>query len=155
MKKHWFLSYPLSAQRRLWSDWADAQADLSLRWAHSHFVGFVMSRIKCRWTKRGTIFAFSRINGSLHVTSLCAQWVAKDPSFLPADSEDSDLTGWMRRLIWVFAGRTCHFVGFVMRRLISSGCIPVLETFRGVLVGGKEMLWKHSVEQIRRVFCDN
>ena len=26
-------SYPLSAQRRLWSDWADAQADLSLRWA--------------------------------------------------------------------------------------------------------------------------
>ena len=31
--------------RRLWSDWADAQADRSLRWAHSHFVGFVMSRI--------------------------------------------------------------------------------------------------------------
>ena len=23
-----------------WSDWADAQADLSLRWAHSHFVVF-------------------------------------------------------------------------------------------------------------------
>ena len=34
-------------QRRLWSDWADAQADLSLRWAHTHFVGFVMSRLKC------------------------------------------------------------------------------------------------------------
>ena len=28
-----------------WSDWADAQADLSLHWAHSHFVGFVMSRL--------------------------------------------------------------------------------------------------------------
>ena len=26
-------------------DWADAQADLSLRWAHTHFVGFVMSRL--------------------------------------------------------------------------------------------------------------
>ena len=39
----WVLSYPLSAHRRLWSDWADAQADLSLRWAHNHFVGFVMS----------------------------------------------------------------------------------------------------------------
>ena len=25
---------------------ADAQADLSLRWAHTHFVGFVMSRLK-------------------------------------------------------------------------------------------------------------
>ena len=45
MKKHWVLSYALSAQRRLWSDWADAQADLSLRWAHSHFVGFVTRRL--------------------------------------------------------------------------------------------------------------
>ena len=45
MKKDWVFSYPLSAQRRLWSDWADAQADLSLRWAHTHFVGFVMSRL--------------------------------------------------------------------------------------------------------------
>ena len=43
MKKAWVLSYPLSTQRRLWSDWADAQADLSLRWAHTHFVDFVMS----------------------------------------------------------------------------------------------------------------
>ena len=32
-------------QRRLGSDWADAQADLSLRWARTHFVGFVMSRL--------------------------------------------------------------------------------------------------------------
>ena len=47
MKKAWVLSYPLSAQRRLWSDWADAQPDLSLRWAHSHFVGFVMRRLNC------------------------------------------------------------------------------------------------------------
>ena len=45
MKKPWVLSYPLSAQRRLWSDWAGAQADLSLRWAHSHIVGFVMSQL--------------------------------------------------------------------------------------------------------------
>ena len=35
-----------------------------------------------------------------------AHWVAKDPSFLYADSEDSDQTGRMPRLIWVFAGRT-------------------------------------------------
>ena len=39
-------------------------------------------------------------------SSLCAQWVAKDPSFLHADSEDSDQTGRMPRLIWVFAGLT-------------------------------------------------
>ena len=53
----------LCAHRRLRSDWAsaslirvfvfrmkkafDAQADLSLRWAHTHFVGFVMMRLKC------------------------------------------------------------------------------------------------------------
>ena len=49
---------------------------------------------------------------------LCTQWVAKDPSFLDAESEDSDQTGRMPRLIWDFGGRTCHFVGFVMLRLI-------------------------------------
>ena len=44
-------------------------------------------------------------------SSLCAQWVAKDPSFLHADIEDSDHTGWMPKLIWVFAGHTsfCWF----------------------------------------------
>ena len=47
VKKAVTLSYPLSAQRRLWSDWTDAQADLSLRWAHIHFAGFVMSRLIC------------------------------------------------------------------------------------------------------------
>ena len=36
----------MSAQQRLWSDRVDAQADLSLCWAHSHFVGFVMRRLK-------------------------------------------------------------------------------------------------------------
>ena len=47
MKKPCFLSYLLIAQRRLWSDWADAQANLSLRSAHSDFVGFVMRRLIC------------------------------------------------------------------------------------------------------------
>ena len=59
IKKACTLSYPLSAPRRLWSDWADAQADdsedwsdwaaaqadLSLRWAHSHIVGFVTRQL--------------------------------------------------------------------------------------------------------------
>ena len=50
--------------------------------------------------------------------SLCAQWVAKDPSFLHADNADSDQTGRMPRPIWVFAGRTCHFAGLVTSWLI-------------------------------------
>ena len=35
----------LHADSEDWSDWADAKADLSLRWAHSQFVGFVISRL--------------------------------------------------------------------------------------------------------------
>ena len=34
------LGYSLSTQQRLLSDWADAQADLSLRWAHRSFCWF-------------------------------------------------------------------------------------------------------------------
>ena len=40
MKKAWVLSYSLSAQRRLLSDWADAQPVLSHRWAHMPFCWF-------------------------------------------------------------------------------------------------------------------
>ena len=47
MKKAWVLSCPFSTQRRLWSDWVDAQTDLSLRWTHSfcwfcHVVAHIM-----------------------------------------------------------------------------------------------------------------
>ena len=34
LKRLWVIGYPLDALRRLRSDCADAQADLSLRWAH-------------------------------------------------------------------------------------------------------------------------
>ena len=40
LKKACVLSYPLSAQRRLWSDWANAQADLNLCWATVIFCWF-------------------------------------------------------------------------------------------------------------------
>ena len=36
-----------------------------------------------------------------------------------ATSEDSDQTARMRRLIWIFAGRTCPEVRFLMSRLIA------------------------------------
>ena len=57
-----------------------------------------------------------------HLGSLATNWV---------HSEDSDQTGWMPRLIWVFAGHTDHFIGFVMRWLIygerlESGCSCLL-----------------------------
>ena len=40
LKKPLVLRYPESAQRKLLSDWADAQADLRLRWAHMSFCWF-------------------------------------------------------------------------------------------------------------------
>ena len=43
-----------------------------------------------------------------------------EPRSLDVDSEVSDQTGRMSRQIWVFARRTRHFVGFVMRWLIMS-----------------------------------
>ena len=64
----------------------------------------------------------SKISLGIHLvwseSLLCTQWVAKDPSFLHADSQYSDHTGQMLRLTWIFAWHTCHFVGFVMRWLI-------------------------------------
>ena len=39
-KKAWVLCYPMSWQQRLWSDWADAHADLNLRWVHMSFCWF-------------------------------------------------------------------------------------------------------------------
>ena len=40
IRKAGVLSYPVSAQRRLRSAWAYAQADLSLRWAHMLFCWY-------------------------------------------------------------------------------------------------------------------
>ena len=48
-------------------------------------------------------------------SSLCTEWVAKDPTFLHANSEDSDQTGQMPRLIWVFDGRTLILLVFSCR----------------------------------------
>ena len=61
MKKAWILSYPLSTQQRLWSDWADTQADLSLRWVHTHFVDFVVLLL---------IFPFLDVHSSLERISI-------------------------------------------------------------------------------------
>ena len=134
MKDSWVLNYPLFAQQRLWLVLVDAQADLSLRWVLMSFcwfcrtaakIGYLlyvnMSRLMTKRTKWHVRPAKTQISlGIRPVWSeplLCTQWVAKDLSFLHAHSEGSDQTGRTPRLIWVFAGRTCHVVGFVMRRL--------------------------------------
>ena len=55
------------------------------------------------------IWSESLLSAWRNIGSLATHW---------AHSEDSDQTGRMPKLIWVFAGRTYHFVGFFMRRHI-------------------------------------
>ena len=68
-----------------------------------------MSNYMTKPTKWHVRPAKTQINLGIHPvwseSSLCSRWVAKNPSFIHADSKDSDQTGWMPRLIWVFAGR--------------------------------------------------
>ena len=56
----------------------------------------------CAQRRLGSAWASTQSDQSL----LCTKWVANDPRFLHTGSEDSEQTGQMPRLIWVFAGRT-------------------------------------------------
>ena len=66
-------------------------------------------------------------------SSLGAFWVVKDANFLHADNKDSDQTARMRRLIWVFVGRTCPYLFFIFPSLSASGglCFVTVE-FSGI-----------------------
>ena len=64
MKKAWVLSYPLSVQRRLRSDWAEAQADLCLSLAHMPFCWFCHVLAYC---KRKHILNINSLVHILHV----------------------------------------------------------------------------------------
>ena len=103
------------AHREEWSDWVDALADLSLRLVHPASCWFrhapvqYLSRDKTKPTK--WVCAYWRLRSSWasaqtdqsslsawrKLWSLATHW---------AQSEDSNQTGWMPRLIWVFDGRT-------------------------------------------------
>ena len=56
------------------------------------------------------VWSESSLSAWRDIGSLATHW---------AHCEDSDQTGRMPRLIWVFAGRTVIFIGFITRRLIS------------------------------------
>ena len=113
IKKHWVLCYQLSAKQRLRSDWADAQADLSLCWVHRSFRWFFhataqfafLEREPNIWTSRCFKICELQLDKSNKMMCakrnlrsawasaqsdqfLCAQWVAKNPRFFHADSED-------------------------------------------------------------------
>ena len=96
-----------------------------------------MSCLATKPTKWHVRPAKTQINLGIHPvwseSSLCTQWVAKDPSLLHADSEDSDQTGRMPRLICLRCSHMplcwfCHeaaqlllFYSWRNNQLVSSG----------------------------------
>ena len=88
-----------------------------------------MSRFMTKPTEWSVRQAKTQISLGIHPVwsefSLCAHWVAKDPSFLHADSEDSDQTGRMPRLIslrWAHKSFCwfCHEAAQIMHENVSS-----------------------------------
>ena len=74
-KNAWVLGYPMSAQQRLWSDWADARlwsdwadakADLSLRWAQ-----VILLVLSCNGSVSLIIHRFSEMHGCQCNNPLC------------------------------------------------------------------------------------
>ena len=105
-----------------------------------------MSHSMTKPTKGQVCSAKTQISLGIHPlwseSSLCAQWVAKDPRYLYADSADSDQTGRMPRMIWVFTGHTSHllvlscFGSNVLKRLATLVLFPFSTTFLVLLPGG-------------------
>ena len=87
-------------------------------------------------------------------SSLCTQREAKDPSFLHADSKDSDQTEQTPRLIWDFAGCTCHFVGFVMRRLRLKYTYLLVQTPYKSSTNANDKFNSRNMNRFREVFSD-
>ena len=101
----------------------DAQADMSLHWAH---------RSLC-WFSGQANFIFAPPHDKTnkmtfgHPPSLIRVFAVRMKKPCIECTAKTDQTGRMPRLIWVFAGRTGRFVGFVMLWLISvwrlSDCV--------------------------------
>ena len=105
-------------QWRLWSDWADAQADLSLRWAQSRFVGFVMSRLKCSNHKLQSfhwIITRKKLSSNCHMFMFSAKvgWLNLRGSFW-SDFHMSFVT--VNK--WSRSQNGCHFLP------LSNLCFP-------------------------------
>ena len=101
----------LCGQRRLWLRWSESSLGVKLIWTTTWQN---KDNDMCAQRRLRSAWATAQSDHNLrcawrNLVSLATHW---------AHSEDSDQAGRMPRLIWVFAGRTCHFVGFVTRWLI-------------------------------------
>ena len=82
-------------------------------------------------------------------SSLCAEWVAKDPRFLHADSKDSDQTERMPRLNWVFSGRTVTLLVLSCRGSLCHWWCAFKDPHKETWSGQKEVVsvdrWNYIV----------
>ena len=92
---------------------------------------------------------------SLIIALMSTQWIAKDPRFLHGDREDSDQTVQMPRLILVFAGCTCHFVGFVMWQLIYFWDFRAMPSWQNTVnLVFFTCIWAMSCENVSYAICE-
>ena len=81
MKKACVLSYPLSTSEDSDQTGRAAQADLSLRWAHSHFVGFVLGRLNYYFMSKMSLCFVeiyrTPINSNERFSRFCQCWLHK------------------------------------------------------------------------------
>ena len=105
---------PWSAQRRLWSDWVDAQADLSLHWEHMSFswfyrvaVQFLLFEQRHSKTYKKTCSASTDSDQPVYLCSLITVFVDHTKKVWVLDIQKAA----RRRLIWVFTGHKllCSF----------------------------------------------
>ena len=139
LQGHWWGF--ISRNYVVWPTFLLMNVFIALKGSHFWCLFLAMRLIFC--SHQTTIFSFLHTyiwaaSWQNQQNGMCAQWKLgsawaspqSDQSSLSAwrklgslathwvHSEDSDQTGRMPRLIWVFTGHTGHFVGFVMRRLI-------------------------------------
>ena len=93
------------AHSELWSDWADAQADESLRWAHTHFVGFDMS-----WLMRcSCVLVCSLMADYPNFALNCLLQIEQ----VNPENNNTDDDPWALALFCLF----CHVVALIIQRL--------------------------------------
>ena len=145
MKKALVLSYPLSALRRLWSDWADTQADLSLRWAHVILLVFI--HVNPPWSS-GRLLKWALKFLLKHTTfyqnfKISLIWIKNFPIYSihfwkPSLKWKENLPDALLKLI------TC--MGFVMMRLTYCSC-HCCELLSDLHLFNLPFQWNHMLKQ--------
>ena len=82
--------------------WSSKKQKWATSWQNQQNGLCAQRRLRSAWASAQSDFE-SSLSAWRMLGSLATHWV---------HSEDSDQTGQTPRLIWVFAGRPCHFVGF-------------------------------------------